>query len=168
MPDIFLSYSRKDKEFVRKLHEALAAQQRDIWVDWEDIPLTADWRSEIQKGIEGADTFVFVISPDSVRSEVCREEIEHAVALQKRFVPVLYREIVEDGDKEKTHVAINSHNWIFFRDEDDFPTTFDKLTQSIDTDLSYVQQHTRLLLRAKEWDNDNRDPSLLLRGTDLH
>ena len=67
MADVFISYSRKDKDFVRDLHEALAARERDTWVDWEDIPLTAEWLAEIYAGIEGADAFVFVISPDSQR-----------------------------------------------------------------------------------------------------
>ena len=47
MSDLFISYSRKDKEFVHKLHDALAAQKRDVWVDFEDIPLASEWRDEI-------------------------------------------------------------------------------------------------------------------------
>jgi len=34
MPDVFISYSRRDQPFVRRL-------------DWEDIPPTAKWWSEI-------------------------------------------------------------------------------------------------------------------------
>ena len=33
MAQAFISYSRKDKEFVQKLHEALAAQKREAWVE---------------------------------------------------------------------------------------------------------------------------------------
>ena len=68
MADVFISYSRKDKSFVQRLFEALETDSRDAWVDWEDIPLTADWWAEIQEGIEASDTFVFVISPDSAVS----------------------------------------------------------------------------------------------------
>lgn len=71
--DIFISYSRRDKEFVARLHAALAALGRDAWIDWEDIPLTAEWEAEIYAGIEGADAFVFVLSPDSIRSEICAQ-----------------------------------------------------------------------------------------------
>ena len=59
MADIFISYSRKDKGFVQQLHAVLASQKRDIWVDWEDIPLTADWMAEIRSGIESLE-----FSPD--------------------------------------------------------------------------------------------------------
>ncbi len=58
MANVFISYSRKDKEFVRTLHTALTAHHHDVWVDWEDIPLTADWWLEIEAGIEAADTFI--------------------------------------------------------------------------------------------------------------
>jgi len=40
---VFISYSRKDKDFAPKLRDALAAQKREAWVDWKDIPLTAQW-----------------------------------------------------------------------------------------------------------------------------
>ena len=51
MADLFISYSRKDGDFVRSLNDALAAVQREVWVDWEDIPASAEWLAEI----EGAD-----------------------------------------------------------------------------------------------------------------
>jgi hypothetical protein len=37
LQEVFISYSRKDKEFVRRLHEALSWRDREAWVDWEDI-----------------------------------------------------------------------------------------------------------------------------------
>ena len=80
MADVFISYAREDQDFVRQLHEALAQRNRETWVDWQDIPLTAQWWQEIQRGIEAADSFVFIISPDSIASEVCRDELEHAIA----------------------------------------------------------------------------------------
>ena len=110
-----ISYSRKDTEFVRKLYDGLVAagfppDKDSIWVDWEGIPLSADWMAEITKGIESANAFIFVISPDSVKSEVCQREIEIAVASNKRFIPILYK---EPGKDAKLHEKISSHNWIF-------------------------------------------------------
>src|SRR3712207_4131391 len=92
MTDVFISYSRKDKAFVQTLHKAIEAAGKDAWFDWEVIPLTADCWAEIQEGIETADSFVFIISPDSVASKVCIQEIDHATAHKKRIVPVVYRD----------------------------------------------------------------------------
>ncbi|NWG16436.1 MAG: TIR domain-containing protein [Chloroflexi bacterium] len=166
MSDVFISYSRKDGEFMRRLHESLAAQKKDIWVDWEDIPLTADWWREICAGIEAADTFMFIISPDSINSEVCRKEIDHAVQHNKRFVPILHRELT-DAERAAAHPAINAHNWIYFRAQDDFNVAVNYLMAAVETDLTHVREHTRLLIRAREWEAKGRDASLLLRGRDL-
>ncbi len=163
MTDVFISYSRKDSDFVRMLHDQLAAQGRRAWVDWEKIPLTADWWAEIQKGIDNADTFVFVISPDSVTSPVCNREVQHAVAQHKRLVPIVRREVMPT----EMHQALARHNWLFARDHDDFQQAFTSLMDAIDTDLDYVHQHTRLLVRAREWEAHQRDESYLLRGSDL-
>ena len=79
MADVFISYSRKDKEFVARLQAALVKHEREPWLDTKDIPPTAEWLQEIYGAIEKADAFVFVISPDSVISKVCQLEIAHAV-----------------------------------------------------------------------------------------
>ena len=161
MNEIFISYSRKDKPFVQKLDAALRATGRDPWVDWQDIPLTADWWSEIQAGIEGADTFVFVISPDSTDSEVCNQELDHAALHHKRIVPLFYR------DCQQPPVKVRHLNWVFCRENDDFESAFATMLQTMDTDLEWVKAHTRLTQRAVEWDKKNRNDSLLLRGDDL-
>jgi WD40 repeat protein len=164
MPDLFMSYSRKDKEFVKQLVAALKTQNRDVWVDWEDIPLTADWLQEIYKGIEGANNFIFIITPDSVASEVCGQELTHAIENNKRLVPVLRREVT---DYKLLHGALSSHNWIYMRENDNFDEAFKGLTTALDTDLDHVHAHTRLLERAKEWADKQFNHSFLLRGVDL-
>ncbi|MBZ0280612.1 MAG: TIR domain-containing protein [Anaerolineae bacterium] len=167
MSDVMISYSRRDKAFVQRLNQALQDSGRAVWVDWEDIPPTADWWSEIQAGIEAAHTFVFIISPESVRSEICRREIDHAIACNKRLVPVLYKEVVDEADKAQMHPALNTHNWIYLRDTDDFAAGFKILVLALETDLQHVQTHTRLLVRANEWEFKKRPNSFLLRGEDL-
>lgn len=167
MADIFISYSRRDQEFVRRLHDHLLSDGRDVWVDWESIPLTADWFEEIKAGIEGADSFLFVISPDSVRSEVVAAELEYALSMNKRFVPLLYRELIESHDKAALHPKISSHNWTFMRTDEEFQENLVLLTTALDTDLEHARVHTRILTRALEWDHRGRDTSFVLRGNDL-
>ncbi|WP_366828537.1 toll/interleukin-1 receptor domain-containing protein [Nostoc sp. NMS2] len=164
MTDVFISYSRKDKEFVQKLHASLQQYHQDTWVDWQDIPITADWWFEIEAGIEGANTFVFIISPDSVTSKVCHQEIEHAVKHNKRLIPLVRR---ENFEMMQLHPALSKYNWLFFRDVDDFASAFQALIKAIDTDLDHVRTHTHLLVRANEWDKKSRDASYLLRGSAL-
>lgn len=167
MTDAFVSYSRKDKTFTRKLVDGLQQSGKSVWIDWENIPLTADWMAEIEAGIEAADNFIFVISPDSVKSEVCLQEIQYADKHNKRFVPILFRDLEDTAQNHNLHPAISSHNWIFFREEDVFEESEKALISILETDLDYVKAHTRLLTRAVEWDSKGRDNSFLLRGNEL-
>ena len=161
--DVFVSYSRRDKAFVQTLHIAFSQVNRDIWVDWEDIPANADWRQEIHAGIEATDTFIFVLSPDSLASKECRIELAHAIKYNKRLVPIVCRQ-VPPGDVPPQLAALN---WIFFLAGDDFEQAFHTLIQAIDTDLDHVRTHTRLLTHALRWENNRQERSLLLRGSEL-
>ena len=163
MPHLFLSYSRKDQAFARRLYEALEGQNRDAWVDWEGIPPTAEWLKEVFAAIEGADAFLFIISPDSVVSPVCLKELAHAVEQNKRLVPILHRESDASGIPE----ALAKLNFLFARAGDDFPTAVARLLETVATDLDWVRGHSRVLVRAKEWEARGRDGSFLLRGMDL-
>src|SRR5215831_15317234 len=158
--EIFISYSRKDKDFVRRLDESLKNRGREAWVDWEDIRPTEEWMQAIYAAIEGADTFVFVLTPDSVASDVCGREIAHAVAHNKRMVPIVARELNAGTAPE----ALAKLNYIFFRESDDFEKATDALISALDTDLDYVHAHTRLLTRAIEWESKGKNKSFVLRG----
>jgi len=87
MADVFISYSRKDKAFVQVLHQALAESKYDAWIDWQDISPTADWWAEIEGGIEAADAFLFVISPDSVTSKVCNQMVTEGLGQDRAIAP---------------------------------------------------------------------------------
>jgi len=163
MADVFISYSRKDIEFAQRIHHELEARDRQPWVDWQDIPPTSEWLDEVYAGIQEADTFLFIISPDSVVSEICTLEIEHAVQHNKRLVPV----VLHDVEDDQVHSAMSAHNWVFLREEDDFEANLELLISALDTDLDYVREHTRLLTLAIEWDKNQRRRSAVLRGQEL-
>ena len=130
--EVFISYSRKDKEFVHRLDEALKRRGREAWVDWEDIRPTEEWMQAIYGAIEGADTFVFVLTPDSVASVVCGREIAHAAANNKRMVPIVAQDVNADTVPE----SLAKLEWIFYcRAGDDFEKATDKLISALDTDL---------------------------------
>src|SRR6266513_1632057 len=161
--DVFISYSRKDKEFVRRLDEELKRRDREAWVDWEGIPPGDTWEKTIYGAIEATHTFIFVLTPDSIASEVCGKEIAHAAANNKRLVPIVYRDVVAD----RVPKPLGELNWIFCRESDDFEEATDTLIRALDTDLKWVRAHTRLLTRAIEWDANGRNNSFVLRGEDL-
>ena len=163
MARIFVSYSRKNIDFCKQLTAELQKRDLDFWVDWEGIPPTVDWMKEIQKGIEEADTFLFIISTDSITSKVCKEELELAVKNGKRLIPVVASEIKWD----EVPTELSHLNYIFFREQDDFDVALTKLLTAINTDYGWVQTHRRLQVKALEWERGNKDTGFLLRGRDL-
>jgi WD40 repeat protein len=168
MPNVFLSYSRRDQDFVRTLYNALAAAGRDAWVDWEGIPPSAEWLHEVYGAIEAADTFLFVLSPDSLHSDVCAKEVAHALECKKRTIPVVCRDVTAADVQTVAPLApLAALNWIFFRDAGDFDVAFTQLRFALDTDLAYWHLASRLLTRAQEWKAGDENANLTLRGPEL-
>lgn len=162
MTSIFISYSRKDSVIAKKLMSEFQSIDLDVWVDWEDIPPAVGWLDQILQGIEQADAFIFLISPDSVKSEVCNVELEHAHKNAKRIIPIVVREV----SPKDTVAIIRDLNWIFIRTPEEFQTGLEKVKVAINLDVEWLKEHRRLQVRALDWDRQ-KNPSLLLRGSDL-
>jgi len=163
MSSLFISYSRKDIQNARKLTEAFKREKLDFWIDWEGIPPTVDWWKEIEKGIEEADIFLFLISPDSANSKVCSQEISHAIKNAKRLIPI----VVRDVDEAKRPSELSHLNFTFLRESDDFEINFQKMITAIRTDYDWVQTHRQLQVKALEWERSGFEKSFHLRGKEL-
>ena len=163
MPDVFVSYSRRDTEFVRRLVEGLQARGKDVWLDTEGIRDGEVFPAAIRSAVEGSNAFVLVISPDSIASSFCDQEVDHALEHHKQIVPLAYRQVA-DGELPE---PIRVRNWIPFETADGFDAGLDRLVRALDTDLEWTEQHTRWLLKSREWEREGRDSSLLLRGAEL-
>src|SRR5215217_1089561 len=163
MADVFISYAREDQDFVRRLQGALEEHNRNTWIDWKDIPLTAKWKEEVFSAIDQADSFAAVISPDFIVSKPCQEELDHAAHDHKRMVPLWHRDVAD----EEVPPDLAAHQYVYLRESDDFEDAFERLLKALDTDMKWVRFHTLLLVRAKEWESKGHDSSMLLRGSEL-
>lgn len=160
--NVFISYSRSDSDFARKLNDNLQIQGMITWFDQENIDTGTDFQQEIYKGIENSENFLFI--PNSVLSPYAKGEIEYAAKLNKRFVVILYREVPPSS----LHPMVANVQWIDFRRRGgDFLSNFGELVRMLASDPEYIQAHTRLLVKANEWDLAGRDDGFLLRGKDL-
>ncbi|MBX3605851.1 MAG: TIR domain-containing protein [Piscinibacter sp.] len=163
---LFVSYSRRDREFAERLAQALERAGLRVWVDLKDIRPSEEWLAAIHAAIEGADAVVFVVSPDSVDpTSVCAQEIEHAALHHKRFVPVVCRAV--DTRAQRIPDVVGRLNWISFLDPANFEPALAALIAAIETDLDWVNAHTRLLRRAVEWERMQRDDSFVLQKNEL-
>ncbi|MBD2130149.1 TIR domain-containing protein [Microcoleus sp. ZQ-A2] len=162
--DVFISYSRADSDFARKLNDELQLQGKTTWFDQESIASGADFAQEIKQGIQTCDNFLFILSPRSVNSPYCAEEVQYAAQLNKRFVTVLHRQVNSD----ELHPHLRKVQWIDFnQNERDFNANFNQLVRTLDTDREHVHSHTKWLQRAIEWDSKGKSADLLLRGSEF-
>jgi Tol biopolymer transport system component len=89
MARIFISYSRKDEDFARRLATSLAGWGADIWIDVEDIPVGLKWSRAIQEGLDLSDVLIVVMSPDSMTSSNVEDEWQYFLDQRKPVIPVL-------------------------------------------------------------------------------
>ncbi len=160
--EVFISYSRKDADFARKLNLRLQQNGKTTWFDQESISEGADFDQEIFKGILQAETFLFVISPYSVESEFCERELRFAAENGKKFVPILLAET--KNYTEKLPSAYKNIQWTDFAKRD-FEAAFPILTGLLETDKEHISRHTRLQIRADEWQKNNFSKDYLLNAS---
>jgi hypothetical protein len=163
LPGPFISYSRQDLSFARKLYDALRERNRNAWVDLKGIEPSEEWLNKLYTAIDSTQAFVFVISEASVSSPYCEDEIRRANESRKKLIPILYRRVAP----ELLPPSLAKLQWISFQDGENFDTRMDDLVRALDTDLEWINEHTRLLVRAREWEREEQDNSYLLRGKDL-
>jgi hypothetical protein len=132
MSDVFISYSRRDSGYVDKLQAALSERGKDVWVDVEGIRDAEVFPEVLRRAVESSDAFVFVISPDSVCSEYCQEEIAHAVELNKRIVPVSLREVADAEIPDE----VRYRNWIPAGADEEFDESVARITAAVEADLA--------------------------------
>jgi WD40 repeat protein len=106
---------------------------------------------------------VFVLSPDSVSSDVTTREVAYAASLNKRLAPIVYRRVEDRAVPE----ALRRLNFIFFDDPARFESNVGQLAAALQTDIGWIRQHTEYGEAARHWAASNRPSGLLLRSPAL-
>ena len=161
---VFISYSRKDSvAFADELVLGLEAGGFVTLLDRRDIEPGEPWEARLGALIEQADTVVFVISPESAKSERCVWEINKALAASKRLLPVVYKSVPEGDIPAK----LSDLQFVRFDTDPGMMRPLHELAEALRVDLEWVREHTRLGELAAHWQSHNRSESMLLRGEDL-
>jgi len=92
MSQIFVSYSRQDRNVVSRLIEAIRRDGHQILIH-QDIPGGQHWREKIVKSIRTADVFLVFLSPRSIASDEVRAELDIAADERKSIVPAIIEHV---------------------------------------------------------------------------
>jgi hypothetical protein len=165
---VFVSYSREDLEFADQLVAGLILWGFEPLIDRTGISGGEAWQERLGNLIREADTVAFVLSRASAASPICGWEVEEAVRLSKRILPVVC------GSLEGTSppAQLQDLNYIYFYREPETPGSgfgvgLSRLVAALNTDVGWIREHTRLLVRASEWAAGGRPLNRLLSGNDV-
>ena len=123
MTQVFISYSRKDMAFARRLAGDLERAGFDVWWDISDLKGGDDWVRFIPAAIESSQYFVVLLSPHSIQSEWVAKEYSYALRLHKKIVPAM----IKGCD---VPFALNTINYVNFV-TDDYATAANNLLAAI-------------------------------------
>ncbi len=161
--DLFISYARQDIDTTRALSDALEARGKIPTFDVKDIQAADVWGEKIQALIEEADNVVFLMTNASLESIECEKERRFAESINKRIITIRLEDIRYDGLDEQ----LRKINWIDAVNKGISDSIVDQLVEALETDQDWVQLHTRIGLRQRDWSNSNYQSSHLLRGKEL-
>jgi hypothetical protein len=119
MARVFISYSRKDEEFVRRLATDLDGFDADVWIDVEDIRSGDDWSDSIQQALDDCQVMILVISPDSMASSNVADEWKYFRDEGKPVIPVLL-------EPARVHFQLRRIQYVDFHSQD-YDTAFGQL-----------------------------------------
>jgi tetratricopeptide (TPR) repeat protein len=90
-PFIFVSYSHADEKIVYEEIRRLQDQGVNVWYD-SRIRAGSEWSDALADAISGCSCFLYFITPNSVVSENCRRELNHAIAESRSILAVYLQE----------------------------------------------------------------------------
>jgi formylglycine-generating enzyme required for sulfatase activity len=161
---VFISYSRKDSsDFADEIVAGLELAGFEPFIDRQDIAAGEDWETRLGGLIQEADTVVYVISPYALKSERCGWEVDKALALSKRLIPVVYKPVSEAN----IPVQLGRLQFIHFDVGLGITRPLAQLADALRQDLDWIREHTRFAELAARWLARGRPPALLLRSDDL-
>src|SRR5258708_3494375 len=111
MTKIFMSYSRQDIDFVRRLASSLDDLGVELWLDIEDIPAGMKWSTAITQGLRLSDLMILVISPESMTSTTVEDEWQYFIDKKKPIIPILLR-------PAKIHFQLSRIQYIDFSNQE--------------------------------------------------
>lgn len=85
---IFLSYSRKDIDYVNRLYDWLVGKGFNVWQDVNQLDAGSKWPQEIRDAIDKCGAFILVMTPDSEKSDFVQNEILRAKEKKKEIIPL--------------------------------------------------------------------------------
>ncbi|WP_372795063.1 toll/interleukin-1 receptor domain-containing protein [Pontiella sp.] len=90
MPDVFISYSVEDSEIAQNLYKSCCSLQINTFLAEISLSPGNHWKGEIIANLKQSKWFLFLATPNSLKSDAVKHEIGAALALDKTIIPILH------------------------------------------------------------------------------
>jgi len=162
--DAFISFGKQESgDFAHQILNRLSENKWDVYMDRNDIPLMIENEEFVFGAILRSDNFIYVISPNTIRSEYCKKELEFAIRFNKRIIPVLHRALGHD-EKFLDEIVANKSSVSIENPEENVSGVITAIEKILRTDMDYVRLHSKYLFQARKWDLKGRKNTGLLFG----
>ncbi|HLC16886.1 MAG TPA: toll/interleukin-1 receptor domain-containing protein [Thermodesulfovibrionia bacterium] len=134
MSKVFLSYSRKDESFVKKLYQRLYRDGVELFFDQVSIEWGQNWVLELEKGLDMCEHVVFVLTPDFCNaSEWDKVERTNVMAddpaqIKRKFRPLLLKPCI---DLETFPRFLKAINYIDVTTDEKFEAEYPKICKAL-------------------------------------
>jgi hypothetical protein len=129
--DVYISYSRRNAEIMRRIRADLRAAGMSVWTDENLTPGRPSWRRAVHAAVRGAHTMIVIMTPDSIGSEWVAHEIGEASAARVAVFPVLAR----GTPKNAIPSALSAQQHVDIRKEGDYRQALNKLTRALKQEI---------------------------------
>jgi len=92
-PQIFISYSHRDQEWIKAFTNSLKNQGISSWVDLEKIHLGASVEEAVEQGLRESDLIVALVNSDNLKSPWFLFELGAAFGMKKKLVAIVPEDI---------------------------------------------------------------------------
>lgn len=121
MPYVFVSYAKRDKEFIDRLTSDLQTAGIELWSGIDSRSPDRDWVAEIAEAIRHAACVLFVSSENTISSPFMAERLHTAIRSAAPVIPIA----IDTPGFEHMPVQLRNVPWYDFRG--DYATAVERL-----------------------------------------
>ena len=148
---IFVSYSHDDKEKVMPIIQKLQTKY-NVWFD-EGLEYGNDFIRTIIKRITNCSLFLYFMTLNSLSSDFCEREIDHASEKEKLIIPVVVEDVLKTEEAEVFRFKYRSHQMCML-----YKMTLDDFVEELERKAPQINETKvdKPLTKSKNIINPNR------------
>src|ERR1700730_1578187 len=149
-PDVFVSYSSKDKASADAICQRLESEGIVCWIAPRDVDAGTDWTERIIQAIDSCRGFVLVFSENANHSDHVRREVAKACSSRLAVIPI---RIADAVPRSSLAYFLGTVHWL------------DAVIPPLDQHLSVLTQRVKQLLEDQKRSANETTPKTEIRPT---